>query len=65
MTLQELPNIWAQNGYTYLWVYETDEYLTEEMPNVILCDEMESASLYRIIYENGMATELEYVCSLK
>lgn len=65
MTLQELPNIWAQNGFTYLWVYETDEYLTEEMPNVILCDEMESASLYRIVYENGMATKLEYVCSLK
>lgn len=64
LSLQDLPNLLSGNGYTYVWIYAKDDYLTEMLPQVMACDQVKSKSLYQVKYENGAAVGLEYVCSL-
>lgn len=60
--ITELPRLLAEGGYTYLWVYKTDDYLKEELPEVLTCeDEIESGTLYRVVYADGSAVGLENV----
>ncbi len=64
-TIDNLPGYLAEGGYTYLWIFRSDDYIKEKLPTVIKVDGgVKNASLYRIIYENGNVSELEYVCKL-
>lgn len=65
MSIIDLPNLLAQNGFTYVWIHTADDYLKENLPKVMKCDEVKGSKLYKIIYENGAATGLEAVCSVK
>ncbi len=63
-SINELPSLLAQGGYTYLWVHTTNPYLTRELPLVLSCDEVADGYLYKVVYENGVATGLEFVKAL-
>lgn len=64
--LSELPSLLAGGGYTYLWVHTTDKYLTEALPEVLECNKkVKSGYLYKIIYEDGIATGLRLVKNLQ
>ncbi len=64
ITIEALPDLLAQNGFTYLWIFKNDNYLAEELPKVLRCGEVRKKSLYRIIYEDGKAVGLEHVQEL-
>lgn len=64
LTLQNLPDLLSDGGYTYLWIYRADNYLKEELPGVMNYDEKVKAGLYQVIYEDGRAVGLNYVSSL-
>lgn len=64
-TLASLPDLLAQGGYEYVWIYKKDDYLTQHLPEVLKCDKVKQKSLYRVIYEDGRAAALEYVQTLK
>lgn len=65
LTLQNLPDILKNGGYTYVWLYMSDKYLNKNLPEVLYIqgDEMNNG-LYRVIYENDQAVGLEYVQEL-
>lgn len=61
LTINNLPDLLTQGGYTYLWVNRSDKYLRKHLPEVLKCEEVGNNYLYKIIYENGMAAGLEFV----
>ena len=63
--LNDLPTLLTQGGYTYLWVFKTDKYLTRELPQLMDCNEVKDGYLYKVVYENGFATGLELIQDLQ
>ena len=63
-SINDLQVYLTAGGYTYFWIYKTDKYLKENLPQVLSVDEVQSASLYRIIYEDNGASRLELVSIL-
>ena len=52
--IQNLPDYLKQGEYTYLWIFATDEYLSQMLPNVLDCGEASIADgqLFRVIYSD-------------
>ncbi len=65
VTLNDFVGILGQQNYTYVWVYNTDRYLSSQLPALMACDEIYSNSLYRVCYENGVPVKLEFVMELQ
>lgn len=63
-SIEDFPTLLAQGGYTYVWVYKTDAYLTEKLPEVIKCKKIKSGRLYRVVYKNGEAVRLKLAADL-
>jgi hypothetical protein len=67
-TISDLPGILAEGGYTYLWVYETDDYLREAFTQLFGTDipptDMADGQLFRVLYSGGEAKGLEFVKQL-
>ncbi len=60
--IKNLPELLAEGGYTYLWIYNTDEYLTEELPKVLGCeDKIKNGNTYHVLYEGERAVGLEQI----
>lgn len=64
LTVNDLPALLTQGGYTYLWIYKTDKYLSKNLPEILECDGIANDSLYRVIYREEAAVGLEFVQSL-
>lgn len=65
LTIQDLPALLRNGEYTYVWIYATDKYLTKQLPEVMDCAKVLDSSLYRVVYEDGIATGLEYVMTME
>lgn len=66
MSIQDLPNLLSSGGFTYLWVYRSNNYLRSELPNVLSYEgDSVEAGLYQIVYNDGQATGLEYLYGLQ
>ena len=67
-TIKDLPDLLAEGDYQYLWVYDADRYLADNLPEVfdmdIDGDEMKDGQLFRVTYEDGKADGLELVKDL-
>lgn len=65
LSIQDLPGLLTWGGYTYLWIYRSNNYLRESLPTVLNYDgESVEAGLYQVIYEDGVATGIKYVKEL-
>lgn len=65
ITLQNLPELLENGGYQYVWLYMSDKYLSQNLPDILNFPDGEiNNGLYRVIYEDGHATGLEYVQEL-
>lgn len=64
-SLASLPQLLAEGGYTYVWIYQTDRYLTKTLPQVITCEsEAADGKLYQVVYLDGQPAELRLVKDL-
>lgn len=63
-SIEDFPVLLAQGGYTYVWVYKTDSYLTEKLPEVMKCKKIKSGRLYRVVYKDGEAVRLKLAADL-
>lgn len=63
-TIEDFPTLLRQGGYTYVWIYKTDAYLTEKLPEVIKCEKVRDGGLYQVIYKDGVAIKLKFVKDL-
>ncbi|MBQ6321352.1 MAG: hypothetical protein IJI24_00630 [Lachnospiraceae bacterium] len=61
VTIEEFPAMLDAGGYRYVWVFETDDYLREHLPAVLPCAEPVEKGLYRLVYDKGVLTGMEYV----
>lgn len=68
-TVFELPILLEQGGYTYLWVYKTDDFLENSLQQVFVVnvakDQMSDGQLFRVTYKDGHAVGLELAQNLK
>lgn len=65
LTIQSLPELLENGGYSYVWLYASDKYLNANLPDIMTIQgDGINNGLYRIIYEEGHATGLEYVQEL-
>ena len=64
LTIRNLPELLEAGGYTYVWIYKSNKYLNENLPEVFWMDSSVENGLYKVIYENGQAVSLEYVSAL-
>ena len=64
ITLQNLPDLLTWGGYTYVWIYKSNSYLNENLPEVFQMEEDVEKGLYKVIYENERPVGLEYVSAL-
>lgn len=55
------PDILRWGYYSYLWVYETDDFLNEALPEVISCDSPMKRGLWQCVWTDGKVTALEYL----
>ncbi len=61
-TIEAFPQLLADGGYTYLWIYQADSYLKSTLPQLFVCEDgIGSGRLYRILYEGGAAVGLDQV----
>ena len=66
-TIDSFPALLADGGYTYVWIYKTDDYLSESLPNVLSVTdengkeaEAGDGQLYKVLRDaNGNITCLE------
>ena len=63
-TLNNLPAILSAGGYTYLWIYRVDEYLTDALPKVMNSSEQIKTGLYQVLYEDENIAGMQYVSDL-
>ncbi|MCR5102168.1 MAG: hypothetical protein K6B41_12495 [Butyrivibrio sp.] len=65
-TIENLPQFLTEGGYTYFWVFKSDEYLEDQLPKVMDIEggKVINSSLYKIEYVNGVAVGLKYVVKL-
>ena len=63
-TLNYLPAILSAGGYTYLWIYRVDEYLTDALPKVMNSSEQIKTGLYQVLYEDENIAGMQYVSDL-
>ena len=60
--IADFPQVLTDGGYTYVWIYRTDEYLSEHLPEIFEgVMQVEDSQLYRVSYEGGQAAGLELV----
>ena len=68
-TVFELPILLEQGGYTYLWVYKTDDFLENSLQQVFVVnvakDQMSDGQLFRGTYKDGHAVGLELAHDLR
>lgn len=67
ITIADLPAILTNGGYTYIWIYSSDVYLSDELNNVLdVQGNIENNALYIVEYnENGAAVGMSLACRLK
>lgn len=65
LSIEDLPALLEKNGYTYLWVYSSNDYLEKNLPEVLECQKVDDGYLYQIIYEDGKAVGADLVAKLK
>jgi len=62
-TVGDLPELLEDGGYTWLWVYNTDEYLANALQDVLKSDipeeQMSDGQLFRVIYREGRFDGIE------
>ncbi len=52
--LEDFPQLLRDRGYTYLWIYTTDKYLTSNLEQVFnMENEPENGQLYKMEYSEG------------
>lgn len=52
--LEDFPQLLRDRGFTYLWIYTTDKYLTKNLKQVFEMDtQVENGQLYKIEYGEG------------
>ena len=54
----------SAGGYTYLWIYRVDEYLTDALPKVMNSSEQIKVGLYQVLYEDENIAGMQYVSDL-
>lgn len=62
--ITDFAQLLAQGGYTYVWIYASDNYLKNTLPEVMECDKIKTRGFYRVVNENGEIS-LERVKTLK
>lgn len=67
ITIADLPVILTNGGYTYIWIYSSDVYLSDELNNVLdVQGNIENNALYKVEYnEMGAAVGMSLACRLK
>ena len=61
-TMEHLSDFLVNGGYSYLWVYSTDDYFSEEAARLFNYDEdIIDGSLYKIMQKEDGSLTLEYV----
>lgn len=67
ITIADLPAILTNGGYTYIWIYSSDVYLSDELNNVLdVQGNIENNALYKVEYnEMGAAVGMSLACRLK
>lgn len=66
MGIQNLPDLLTAGGYTYLWIYRSNNYLRDELPNVLNNDgDSVEAGLYKVVYEDGRVAGIQYLQALQ
>ena len=63
--IQDLPALLRDGGYTYLWIYKSDDYLKEALPTISNCTDVKGRQLYRIVENDGKTLKLKLVKRLK
>ncbi|MCM1499878.1 MAG: hypothetical protein NC124_15550 [Clostridium sp.] len=62
--IETLPNVLAEQGYEYIWVYSTNEYFNDNMEELFGIKEVKNGKFYKVIStEDGV--ELEYMKRIK
>ena len=66
MGIQNLPDLLTAGGYTYLWIYRSNNYLRDELPNALNYDgDSVEAGLYKVVYEDGRVAGIQYLQALQ
>lgn len=64
LTIQNLPDLLVMGGYNYVWIYKSDKYLNQNLPEVLRMDDSVENGLYKVVYENEQPVGLEYMSAL-
>lgn len=58
--IYDLPKVLEEGGYTYLWIYRTDDYLSEILPEVFDgVEEVADHQLYHVLYKENSVSDLQ------
>lgn len=52
-SIADFPQLLAQDGYTYVWVYSADKYLKSALPEVMECGKIKTRGFYRVVNKDG------------
>ena len=62
ITIDEFPEILKEGEFTYIWIYQKDEYLEEQFEELFSQEELSDQGLYRIGFDpEGQPVSLEFV----
>lgn len=62
--IEQWKDILRDGGYTYIWVYQSDDYFSEKVKQLFGYTEQIRRGLYQIQYLDGQISGLQYVTSL-
>ncbi len=63
-TIDNWKDILRDGGYTYIWVYQSDEYFSEKVQQLFGYTQEVKRGLYQIQYQDGNVSGLQYVTAL-
>lgn len=62
--IDTLPTVLKEQGYSYIWIYSTDDYFTSHFKNLFDLENVKNGNFYKVVCD-GEQVELEYIDRIK
>ncbi|MBE5859927.1 MAG: hypothetical protein E7301_07360 [Butyrivibrio sp.] len=58
ITFEDLPDLLKNGGYTYVWLYETDDYIEKSVKEMYpTSSDLDEAGMYKVLYSSDGSVE--------
>ena len=63
--IDSLPQVLREQGYSYVWIYSSNDYLKKNMKEVFGLKKVKNGNFYKVVYNQDNTVMLDYIEKIK